>query len=197
MKLVYCLRVSLIGLTLLSSSLNYAQRSRSAVYQQAADSTGILVKTETTPTNDSVLDIAPSQLNLQFSQRVRLVKLTLRDQRRDWVDISFRYDPASNDKFSWVLPSLEDATYYTVDWAVLSANEHLVRGSFSFSFGPGAEPPSVSKEAEALLLELRNLGSGQRFVTPPRTEIIINRDPPHFDPPFTIELEQSDNPDPP
>jgi hypothetical protein len=70
----------------------------------------------------------------------------------------------------------------------------LIRGSFSFSFGSGAQRPSVVKAAEAELLLQRYGDPTIRYVPPPRTQIIINQDPPRFDPPFTIELrDEVDN----
>lgn len=194
-KLNYCLQVVPIGLILLLARPSYAQPSSAAVYRQAADITGIIAKTESSPLDDAVLDSAPSQLSLVFPQPVRLVKLTLRNELRDWIDIRFRYDPKLDNSFVWVLPDLRDASYYTADWAILAANERLVRGTFSFSFGPGAEPPSLAKEAAALLLEMRAGDPNTRYVQPPRTEIIIDRDPPNYDPPFTIKLKPSTKPD--
>ncbi len=190
MKLVSYLQIAVIGIISLTTGSLLAQTLSSGLHQQAADSTGFAAITATSPPDDSVLSVAPAQISLAFPQRVRLVKLTLRNQVRDWVDISFRYNPQLSQEYAWALPELENAIYYTADWAILGSNEVLVRGSFSFSFGPEAEPPSVTKEAATLLLELRNGGPNLRYVTPPRTEIIINRDPPQYDPPFTIELEE-------
>ena len=194
MKCIYCLKTIPIGLGLLLANLSFAQPLSSAVYRQAGDITAILAKTETSPLDDSVLVSAPSQLSLVFPQRVRLVKLTLRNELRDWVDISFRYDPLADDNFVWKLPNLLKASYYTADWAILAANEQLVRGSFSFSFGPDAEPPSLTREAQEMLLELRAGDPNIRYVRPPRTQIIIDRDPPNYDPPFTIELPPEGKP---
>ena len=121
MKFVYCLRIFLVGLTLLLSNLGYAQQFNSAGYRQPADSTGIIQKTETSPLDDAVLNAAPRELTLAFPQLVRLVKLTLRNEQRDWVDISFRYSPLMNDSYRWNLPNLQSAIYYTADWAILGA----------------------------------------------------------------------------
>jgi methionine-rich copper-binding protein CopC len=192
LKTVYGIQIILPAVFLFCSSVSVAQH---ALHLQAADSTGFAAKTETSPLDDSVLDVAPVQLSLLFPSQVRLVKLTLRNEQRDWVDISFRYRASMLVNFSWQLPDLQDATYYTVDWAVLAANERLVKGSFSFAFGPGAEPPSVIREAEALRLQTRYGDPAIRYVAPPRTQIIIDRDPPIFDPPFVIELDEED-PDP-
>ena len=68
-----------------------------------------------------------------------------------------------------------------------------MRGSFSFSFGPNAQPPSVARAAEAALLQQRYGDPSIRYVAPPRTQIIINQDPPSYDPPFTIKLERDQN----
>jgi len=184
----------LVCLTLFFSHSLYSQ-----AHHSAADNTGLSVNTKTSPTDDSVLDDAPKSLDLVFPQRVRLVKLTLHNDKRDWVDISFRYDPRVGERYVWELPELQAATYYTADWAILGSSQQLVRGSFSFSFGSGAEPPSVTREAEAILVDIRS-GDGDpttRAVTPPRTQIIIDRNPPNYDPPFTIELETSVAPEEP
>jgi copper resistance protein C len=166
-----------------------AQPFSSSVHKQPADITGIVSKTEFNPPNDAVLMAAPQHINIKFPSAVHLVKLTLRNELRDWVDISFRYSPIVNADFQWVLPDLEPAVYYTADWAILSANDRLVRGSFSFSFGPDAKAPSASRAAEEALLQQRYGDPNIRYVAPPATEIIINQDPPSYDPPFTIQLE--------
>jgi methionine-rich copper-binding protein CopC len=165
------------------------QQFSGADNEKPADVTGIAAKTETTPANDAVLAIAPRQLLLSFPERVRLVKLTLHNELRNWVDINFRYDPSIVENITWSLPSLQSATYYTADWAILAANEQLIKGTFSFAFGPGAEAPSVTKQAEALLLDLSNGRPRRGQSIENSVDIIINRDPPTFDPPFTIQLD--------
>ena len=166
-----------------------AQPSQIGLSLQHEDITGISIETETAPADDSVLLEAPDQLQLEFPYDVRLVKLTLRNELRDWVDIDFRYDPTIQEKFQWNIPELTPAIYYTADWAILATNDRLVRGSFSFSFGPEAQAPSVIKAAEALILDSISAGPNTRFVRPPRTNIILNQDEPSYDPPFTIKLE--------
>jgi methionine-rich copper-binding protein CopC len=162
-------------------------------FLQSTDVTGIAVKTKTYPSDDSILVVAPKEMNIEFPTPVRLVKLTLRKEERDWVDINFRYSPTNSKIYEWSLPVLSPAPYYTADWAILSANDRLIRGSFSFSFGPEAELPSLVKAEEEELLLQRYGDPTIRYVPPPRTQIIINQDPPQFDPPFTINLiEQAD-----
>lgn len=166
-----------------------AQTPQASLSHQDEDTTGLSIQTETVPLDDSVLPEAPEQLQLEFPYNVRLVKLTLRNELRDWVDIDFRYDPTIQEKFLWPIPELTKATYYTADWAILARNDRLIRGSFSFSFGSEAQAPSVSKAAEALVLESISGDPNTRYVRPPRTNIILNQDQPNYDPPFTIKLE--------
>lgn len=178
-----------VGLSLAQGQPVAAQSLRTGQIVLDEDVTGFSIETETAPADDSVLSEAPEQLQLAFPYNVRLVKLTLRNELRDWVDIDFRYDPTQREKFQWNIPELVAATYYTADWAILAANDRLIRGSFSFSFGPDAEAPSVTKAAEALVLDAINGGPNTRYVRPPRTNIILNQDQPRYDPPFTIKLE--------
>ncbi len=154
---------------------------------------GFAASIATSPMDDAVLDIAPEQLGLVFPDDVRLVKLTLRDENREWVEINFRYSPRPRRSYLWKLPDLPPAAYYTADWAVLSSRERLIRGSFSFAFGPGVQAPSLVREAEAIFLRRRaGTDPDTLYVAPPPTRIIINRDPPRFDPPFTIDLDDGD-----
>ena len=156
----------------------------------AREPNGLAASTATSPADDAVLDIAPGELSLVFPDDVRLVKLTLRDENRAWVEIDFRYNPRPRRSYLWKLPDLPPAVYYTADWAILSAREQLIRGSFSFAFGPGAQAPSLIREAEELFLRQRaGTDPDTLYVAPPPTRIIINRDPPRFDPPFTIDLD--------
>jgi len=181
------LSIALLGFGLWHSAV--AQSPQAELTHHDEDITGISIETETVPVDDSVLLEAPKELQLEFPYDVRLVKLTLRNELRDWVDIDFRYDPTIQEKFLWTIPELTAAIYYTADWAILAMNDRLIRGSFSFSFGPEAQSPSVIKESEARVLDSIGAGSSTRFVKPPRTNIILNQDQPNYDPPFTIKLE--------
>ena len=182
--------VFLVCFGLFQNSTEHAQPYTLSVFNQSQNGTGIVSKTETRPIDDAVLTSAPEQINIKFPSAVRLVKLTLRNEERDWVDISFRYSPFVKQSYVWDLPALEPAIYYTADWAILSDNDRLVRGSFSFSFGAEAKPPSVTREAEEALLLQRYGDPTIRYVPPPRTEIIIDQDPPRYDPPFVIDLQE-------
>jgi methionine-rich copper-binding protein CopC len=172
-----------------------AQPLNSPMYRAGNGSNIIIQQTQTLPADDAVLSDAPEQINLQFPVPVRLVKLTLRNQQRDWVDIEFRYNPRPAANYTWLLPQLAVADYYIADWAILGDNDQLIRGSFSFAFGPDAKSPSIYRAAEEALLQQRYGDPEIRYVPPPPTTIIIDRDPPRYDPPFTIQLDGLENPD--
>ena len=157
-------------------------------------STKLLNKTESHPHHDAVLKKAPESISLSFPVQVRLVKLVLRDENHRWIDIDFRYSPVPDSVFEWQLPELADSAYYTADWAILDHGKDLVRGSFSFAFGPKAQAPSISQQEKRLLLETRYGDPSIRHVPPPRTNIILPQDEQHYDPPFTINLDEPAEP---
>ncbi|HBW83515.1 MAG TPA: hypothetical protein DEF79_05685 [Gammaproteobacteria bacterium] len=149
----------------------------------------LAAEASTIPFNDEVLEVAPEALSIEFPVAVRLVKFTLRKDNREWVDINFRYMPAAEVRYSLPIPDLSNAKYYIAEWAVLGNDDQLIRGSFSFAFGPEAQAPSYHRAAEELILRQRYGDPTIRYVAPPRTQIIIDQEPRRFDPPFTINLE--------
>ena len=150
----------------------------------------LAVEAATNPVNDEVLEVAPEMLSIEFTDAVRLVKFTLRMDSREWIDINFRYSPTKGVRYSLPVPELPDAKYYTAEWAVLDTNDQLIRGSFSFAFGRDVRAPSYYRAAEELFLRQRYGDPTIQYVAPPRTQIIIDREPRRFDPPFTINLNE-------
>ncbi len=173
-----------------SSASLLAQPTNAHIYQLSTNSTEILSKTESLPADDAVLVSAPETIRINFPARVRLVKLILRNENYEWVDIDFRYNPRPDDQYQLALPELPAAEYYTAEWAILGYGDELIRGSFSFSFGPDAKAPSIIKEAEQALPGLRYGDPTIQYVAPPRTIIILPQNQPSYDPPFTIDLDK-------
>lgn len=176
----------------LAATATLAQHAGHGAAQSGSHGSELLANTETMPSDDAVLMAAPDHLELRFPELVRLVKLTLHTGSRDWIDIDFRYNPRPGQDFVWQLPGLQQAAYYTADWAILGSDDQLVRGSFSFAFGPEAESPSAIRRVQEQLLLERAGDPSIRYVAPPPTQIILDQDPQRFDPPFTIELEDDD-----
>jgi methionine-rich copper-binding protein CopC len=102
----------------------------------------------TLPDDDEVLADAPTSIMLHFESRVSLLKLALKEpgQGKEPLDIGFRYRPETAVHFEHALPSLLPADYYLVEWTAFAANGELVKGSFYFSFGEDAMPPSYYRE---------------------------------------------------
>lgn len=109
------------------------------------------VEVESVPADDEILPASPADLLMRFSTYVRLVKLTLKAPDGDPVDIGYRYNPDASRVFLWNLPELPAADYYTVEWAAIDPSNLVARGSFSFSFGPGARPASELIPEEEIL----------------------------------------------
>jgi len=103
----------------------------------------IEIEYETAPRHDEVLKDAPDDLLLRFNDYVRLVKLTLKKNDLELLDIGFQFNPVGNRVFIQQLPPLEKADYYTAEWAVLNADNIMVYGFFCFSFGPDAKVPTT------------------------------------------------------
>jgi methionine-rich copper-binding protein CopC len=83
------------------------------------------------PADGAVLDAAPQQLMLHFSEPVRMTAWTMQgpaDQRQDLPPLP---KEASAD-FSASLPSLP-AGEYVVSWRALSADTHVLNGVISFT----------------------------------------------------------------
>ncbi len=101
------------------------------------------VELESSPVDDEVFETAPKELMLRFSTYVKLVKLTMLDPEEKLVNIGFRYNPDASRVFFLDLPEIPPAPYYTVEWTAIDPSNLVARGSFSFSFGPNAAPPST------------------------------------------------------
>ena len=121
------------------------------------------VELNSMPANDEVLAAAPESLMLHFGSEMRLVKLALKASEHGFVNIDFRYNPKPGVHFTQVLPALAAANYYTVEWAAFNSDEELLKGSFHFSFGDNARPPSYYRDQmegmvhDAMPLDYRTL----------------------------------------
>lgn len=91
------------------------------------------------PTHDEILVAAPNDMILRFNEYVRLVKLTLKAEDTRNITINFKFSNEYSKVFIQDLPALDRAEYYTAEWAALNANNVIVYGYFSFSFGPNAK----------------------------------------------------------
>jgi len=131
------LRIAL-AFSLALSGAQYAQAQHIMSINSNSD-----VELESSPSDDEVLPSSPKELMLRFSTYVKLVKLTMKNPNEKFVNIGFRYDPAASRVFFLDLPELPLEDYYTVEWTAVDPLNLVARGSFNFSFGPDAAPPST------------------------------------------------------
>ncbi len=102
----------------------------------------IEIEHDTIPAHDQILEVAPKDLIIRFNDYLRLIKLTLKVEDREMIDIGFQFSPAASRVFIQGLPELAAAEYYTAEWAALNAENVMVYGFFCFSFGPDARVPT-------------------------------------------------------
>lgn len=146
------LKFSSCGRNYLSAGLVFIQLLLLAVWsplalaQHEMHNMAASVELNSMPANDEVLAAAPESLMLHFGSEMRLVKLALKASEHGFVNINFRYNPASGVHFTQSLPALAAANYYTVEWAAFNSDEELLKGAFYFSFGDNAKPPSYYRD---------------------------------------------------
>ena len=103
----------------------------------------------TDPKQGSVVQTAPTQVTLRFSEQVTLEKDGMRvfDPGGKRVDTGSTGHAGSDDTTARVavVPGLADGTY-TVAWRAISADTHPVSGAFTFSVGHASATTSVSGE---------------------------------------------------
>jgi len=130
-------------------------------FSMAQHSHGVLSPSVTFPQDDSVLTEEPKMLTMSFRVDVRLLKLTLYTDNGEWINIDFSYDPSRvNHNFVFPMPSeFPEASYFIARWSVVDERQRFLNGEFTFSFGPGAIPPSETIEASYRSIEEENLPS--------------------------------------
>ena len=121
----------------------------------AQHSHGVLTPSVTFPQDDAVLKEQPLMLTISFRVDVQLLKMQLYTNTGKWINLGFQWDPDQSDhNFVFPIPTeLPPAEFYVSKWSVVDENQRFLQGEFSFSFGPGAIPPSETIEASITNLE--------------------------------------------
>jgi len=98
------------------------------------------------PGNQELLEVAPTEIALQFTESVDPIEPAIRlvDADGDDVELGAIDQAGGADRMRASVPAtLGDGTY-VVAWQAVSADSHRVRGSFTFSVGaPSAVTPGV------------------------------------------------------
>lgn len=99
---------------------------------------------EATPADKSVVNTAPTNLVLKFSESAKVTALTLHKDGEADQKLTASPDTASA-QVTAALPKLSPGKY-SVDWRVVSDDGHIMSGKLSFTFDPKATP-SAGKAA--------------------------------------------------
>jgi len=84
------------------------------------------------PKNNAMLMGSPESIDLNFSKPVRLVKLLVKNQQGDTINIGFNPIKKPAAVFNWSLSDALDEGSYRVDWITMGADGHKMKGRFGF-----------------------------------------------------------------
>ncbi|MGW1377841.1 copper resistance CopC/CopD family protein [Streptomyces sp. NPDC002446] len=124
-----------------------------ALFGGAAPASAHAALTGSTPAQGSVVDRAPEQVTLTFSEGVAMGDDSIRvlDPRGKRVDRGKLRDLCSGSTVKYgtgLPPGLGDGTY-TVAWQAVSADSHPVSGAFTFSVGAPSKSAAPVPQQEA------------------------------------------------
>ncbi len=97
------------------------------------------------PDHEAVV-MSPEQLVLNFSDDVRLLRLTLVHGASHNMDFGFSPTTAAQRTFSHDLPELMLGTH-TVNWTIIGTDGHTVNGSFNFVVSDGGEQAELQEHS--------------------------------------------------
>lgn len=89
------------------------------------------------PANQELLEVAPTEIALQFTEGVDPIEPGIRLVNADGDDVELGAVDQStgSDRMRAAIPATLDDGTYVVAWQAVSADSHRVRGSFTFSVG--------------------------------------------------------------
>lgn len=88
----------------------------------------------TTPDNGATIAKAPENLELTFSEPVRLTALSIQKDGEQKQSLG-PLPTGTNEEFSVALPATIDDGHYVVAWRALSEDTHVMNGEFMFAVG--------------------------------------------------------------
>lgn len=92
----------------------------------------------TVPADAAMIEKAPENVELTFSEPVRLTALTIQkdgDKKQSLGPLPSE----TTDVFSVPLPATTDEGYYVVAWRALSEDTHVMNGEFMFAVGAAGD----------------------------------------------------------
>lgn len=105
-----------------------------AILLQVVPATAHSPLISSSPADGDVLAAAPPAIKMKFRSTARLVRLALTGAQSGEVTLSEEHLMVEKQRHTVALPAIA-ADEYEVRWRALSADGHLVKGSFSFTVG--------------------------------------------------------------
>lgn len=92
--------------------------------------------THATPGDGALVNANPSEISLEFTGPVTLVKFELMGTGHE-METEFKMDPEAKARFTVTTPGMHPGDF-TVNWSVIGADGHTVSDSYSFKVDPDA-----------------------------------------------------------
>ncbi|HET6653410.1 MAG TPA: copper resistance protein CopC [Nocardioides sp.] len=102
----------------------------------------------TTPADGAQLAAAPAEVELRFTEAVRLVDGGLRLLDDSGAEVGTEDPTADGDTVRWTMPAELPDGRYLANWRVVSADGHPVAGAFAFGVGVAAEAVGADSSPE-------------------------------------------------
>ena len=99
------------------------------------------------PADKAVLESAPQQIMLHFSEPVRLTAVSVEGTDAEKHDLG-PLSSAMSANFSLAVPVLSPGNY-VVSWRALSGDTHVMRGEFAFRVQPGVSQGQTPQQSAA------------------------------------------------
>ena len=100
----------------------------------------------TVPADRAMIAEAPPEVQLTFSEPVRLTALTIQPEGAAKQSLG-PLPPATTEKFTIALPALGDG-HYVVSWRALSEDTHVMNGEFMFAVGANGSHDAHMEHAD-------------------------------------------------
>lgn len=84
-----------------------------------------------TPSDQAMLDKAPTEISLKFGANLKLIGLTVIDSKGKKVALDFKPSNTMQASFKQKLPVLAPEMY-TVNWVAMGQDSHKMSGKFGF-----------------------------------------------------------------
>ena len=98
------------------------------------------------PGDNAVLEAAPKEIMLHFSEPVRLTALTVQEQGQSKQSLG-PLPADANEHFLVAAPALDEGRY-TVSWRALSEDTHVMTGEIAFTVGAAGTAAQPTPHAE-------------------------------------------------